>query len=264
MKLAFKLTIVLAFVMLAQSTLGLLFRAQYRDAAWIAATWRGNDWVTLVVVLPLLAVAATFARRGSLRALLVWLGVLAYAIYNYAYYAFGAALNIFFPLYLAALITAAVSLTLGLAAIGPTTVARRFNTGIALRIAAGYLVAVGISLAGIWMLMWAAYVFAGRATPVDTEAFKLVAALDSVLMVPAMAIGGLLLWREQPWGYVVSPIVGIQGSLYLLVLSVNSIAVVANGVVPAPGEIPIWGVLAATTTAVTLFMLTRARGNVEV
>lgn len=264
MNLAFTLTIVLAFLMLAQSALGLLFHAHYRDAAWITATWLGNDWVTLAVVVPVLAVAATFAARGSLRALLVWLGVLAYAIYNYAYYAFGAALNAFFPLYLAALLLAALSLTLALAAIAPSMVASRFDTGVALRIAAGYFVGVGISLAGIWMAMWAAYVFAGYPTPADTEAFKLVAALDTVLMVPPMVIGGLLLWRERPWGFVVTPIVGIQGSLYLLVLSINSLIAVGRGFVPAPGEFPIWSALATTTITATLLILTRARDNVEV
>jgi hypothetical protein len=77
--------------MLAQSALGLLFESRYRDAEWIKATWFGNDWVTLVVGMPLLAVALALARRGSIRALLLWVGVLGYAAYNYAYYLLGAA-----------------------------------------------------------------------------------------------------------------------------------------------------------------------------
>jgi hypothetical protein len=40
--------------------------------------------------------------------------------------------------------------------------------------------------------MWTAYVFAGRPTPVDPEAFKIVAALDLSLMVPALTVGGIL------------------------------------------------------------------------
>jgi len=259
-----RLSVVLASVLLAQSALGLLFRAQYRDPAWITTTWLGNDWVTLAVVVPLLAVAARLARRGSVRALLVWWGVLAYAVYNYAYYMFGAALNVFFPLYVAGILTAAVSLMLGLTAVAPSEIARRFDAGIALRIAAAYFAAVGLSLAGIWMAMWAAYAFAGRPTPVDTEVFKLVAALDTVLLVPGMAAGGLLLWRGHPCGYVMLPIVGVQGSLYLLVLSVNSILAVVNGFATAPGEIPVWGVLTATTVTVTLLLLTRAHGALEV
>ena len=105
MKAACKLTTAVGGLMLVQSALGLLFREQYRDVEWIAATWFGNDWATLVIALPLLAAGLTWTRRGSVRALLLWLGTLAYAVYNYAYYLFGAALNAFFPLYAAALIT---------------------------------------------------------------------------------------------------------------------------------------------------------------
>ena len=94
--------------MLAQSALGLLFRGQYRDVEWIAATWLGNDWVTLVVALPLLSAGIVLTRGGSVRGLLLWLGTLGYAIYNSAYYLFGAALSAFFPLYAVTVIVAGV------------------------------------------------------------------------------------------------------------------------------------------------------------
>ena len=74
----------LTLLMLAQSSLGLVFDEQYRDVAWIKATWFGNDWVTLVVAVPLAIAASRLAASGSVRGLLLWLGVIAYAIYNYA------------------------------------------------------------------------------------------------------------------------------------------------------------------------------------
>lgn len=83
-----------------QAALGLLFPGRYRDVEWIAATWWGNDWVTLGLAVPLLWFGAARAVRGSTRGLLLWLGTLAYCVYNYAYYLFGAALNAFFPIYL--------------------------------------------------------------------------------------------------------------------------------------------------------------------
>lgn len=102
-------------------------------------------------------------------------GTLGYAIYNYAYYLFGTALNPFFPLYLAAVITAALALILALSGIAPSKIARRFNAGTPAWFIGGYFVIVGISLVGIWLAVWAAYVFNGRPTRVDTEAFKLIA-----------------------------------------------------------------------------------------
>jgi len=51
-------------------------------------------------------------------------------------------------------------------------------------------------------------VFAGRPTPIEPEAFKIVAALDLSLMVPALTCGGVLLWNRHPWGYVLASIAG--------------------------------------------------------
>jgi hypothetical protein len=251
MKAALRLTAGVAVLMLLQSSLGLVYRGQYRDVKWIAATWFGNDWVTLVVALPLLAAGGTLAHRRSSRGLLLWLGTLGYALYNYAYYLLGAALNVFFPLYLAAVITAALALILALSGIRTADLARRFDAHTPVRLIGGYFVFIGTSLASVWLAMGAAYVFAGRPTPVETETFKLVAALDTVLMSPALVIGGVLLWRRRALGYVVSAIAGVQGSLYLLVLSINSL-------MAASSEFPLWCALAVMTSTATAALLTNA------
>lgn len=251
MSVAFRLTAAVAILMLLQSSLGLLYRGQYRDVDWIAATWLGNDWITLVVALPLLAAGAAFARQSSARARLLWLGALGYALYNYSYYLLGAALNVFFPLYLGGVITTAVALILALSTIPPAELARGFNVHTPVRLIGGYFVFIGISLSAIWLVMWGAYVFAGRPTPVETEAFKLVAALDTVLMVPPLAIGGVLLWRRHAWGYVLSAIAGVQASLYLLVLSLNSWIATSS-------EFPLWCTIAVLTSTATAALLANA------
>src|SRR5688572_6377085 len=134
MRAAFGLTVSVAILMLLQSSLGLLYSGQYRDVEWIASTWQGNDWVTLVIALPILAAGATLARRSSARGLLLWLGALGYALYNYAYYLFGAALNVFFPLYLGAVIAAALALILVLSSIAPAELAHVFNASTPVRL----------------------------------------------------------------------------------------------------------------------------------
>ena len=107
--------------------------------------------------------------------------------------------------------------------------------------------------------MWAAYAFAGRPTPVEPEAFKVVGALDLSFMGPALALGGILLWQRASWGYIISAVAGIQGSLYLLVLVCNSVVAVHRGLVHPPGEIPVWGTLAAVTAGATLLLLVKVR-----
>jgi hypothetical protein len=49
-------------LIVAQATLGLMMPALYRDPDWIKATWFGNDWITLLVVAPLMVWARRAAR----------------------------------------------------------------------------------------------------------------------------------------------------------------------------------------------------------
>ena len=216
MKVPYILSVALVALMVAQSVLGRTFPGQYRDVEWIRLTWFGNDWVTLVLGVPLLVASLLLARRKSIRGLLLWLGMLGYGVYNYAYYMLGAALNAFFPLYIVPLVLSVVTLILALSRIDVAGAAASFRPKTPVRIVSGYLVFVAGGLTFVWMGMWAAYVFAGQPTPIEPEAFKLVAALDITIMVPALAFGGVLLWRRNAWGYIVAAIAGIQGSLYTL------------------------------------------------
>lgn len=259
MKVPYILSAALATLMVAQSVLGRIFPGQYRDVEWIRLTWFGNDWVTLVVGAPLLVASVVLARRGSLRGLLLWLGMLGYGAYNYAYYMLGAAFNAFFPLYIAPLVLSVVTLILALSRIDVAEVAASFRRKMPVRIVGGYLLFVAAGLTFVWVGVWAAYVFAGQPTPIEPEAFKLVAALDITIMVPALASGGVLLWRRNAWGYIVAAIAGVQNSLYLLVLSINSAVAILRGLAEAPGELLQWGPLAMTTTAVTALLLANVR-----
>ena len=253
------LTAALAALMVAQCALGLLLPWQYRDPEWIKAAWFGNDCVTLVVAVPLVVVASELARRGSIRALLLWFGVLGYCVYNYAFYLFGATLNTFFAIYVASFVTSVITLILALSRTDVAVVAAGFQRKVPMRILSGYLMFIGLGLACIWLTMWSAYAFAGKPTPVEPEAFKLVAALDLSLMVTTFIAGGSLLWRGAAWGYVIAAIGSIQGALYLLVLTLSSFVAIRRNLVKAPGELPVWGILAAATIAAAALLLRDVR-----
>jgi hypothetical protein len=163
-------TLLTAF-MLVQSVLGLVWSDQYRDVDWIRATWYGNDWITLVAAVPLLWFGRLRAARGSVRGLLVVLGSAGYAVYNYAFYLFGAALNIFFPVYVVIVLLGIATLGLLLSHLDVTAVAGAFRRETPVRLIGGYLVFVAVGLAIVWLGMWGAYAFAGRPTPIEPEAF---------------------------------------------------------------------------------------------
>ena len=248
------LAMVVAGLMGIQATLGLVFRGQYRDVVWIRETWFGNDWVTLLVAVPALALASRIGARGSSRADVVRLGLLAYAVYNYAFYLFGAALNVFFPIYVALCLLSAVTLLCSIAAID-RTMSRVTAPHRSTQVAGACFLCVGVGLATVWLVMWADVVFLGDAAPIDTNAFKLVAALDLTVMVPALVVSGGLLWFRRSRGCWLGAAAGIQAVMYLTVLSVNSALAIRSGHTDAAGELLIWSTLAVLMGAAAIVLV---------
>ena len=163
--------------------------------------------------------------------------MLGLGVYNYAYYLLGAALNAFSHCTCACVLSS-ITLILVLSRADVEDVAAGFNPQTPVRL-------VGVSRVrrrGLELRL-AHHVGGLRlrrtATPVEPEAFELVAALDLSMMVTALVGGGVLLWRRQAWGYVITTIAGIQGALYLMVLSVNSLVAIRRGFAETPGELPV-------------------------
>jgi len=261
LRIPLRITIVLVGLMVAQSGLGLLFREAYLDAPWIKTAWFGNDIITLVLGVPLTVAAMLYVRRGSLLGCLVWLGMLAYGVYNYAYYMLGVELNVFFPLYVAAFLAASFALIFALVQLDIPGLVEYDGSLWLHRTLSGYFVTVAAGLTIAWVGMWAAYVIAGAELPVEASAFQLVAALDLALMVPVLAAGGILLGRRRPWGIAIAGLAGVQSALYLLVLSTNSALAISRGIIEPPGEVPVWGTLCLLTAIATgaLFANVRRR-----
>ena len=88
LKAAYVLT-VLTIVLLVVVSAGGAFGSGwlYRDNSLITATFRGQDWVTLLVAVPPLGAGLLLELRGSLGGRLLWLGMLFNAMYSYLFYA---------------------------------------------------------------------------------------------------------------------------------------------------------------------------------
>src|SRR6185436_20981908 len=129
---------------------GLLLPGLYRDNLWVTSAWRGNDLVTLAVAVPLL-LGASIAARGSRRALLVQLGMLAYLVYGYAFYLFGAAFNRFFLVYVAIFSLSTVALLFAAHGADVEAVAREFRSRTPARLVAGWLLLTGGGLGAAWV-----------------------------------------------------------------------------------------------------------------
>jgi hypothetical protein len=213
---------IVATAAVAASVSGLAIKGLYRDdTSWATAALRGGDLVTLVVAVPTLVVALVLASRGSSRARLVWIGALAYMVYNFAFYVFGAAFNDLFLVHVIAFSSSIFALIATMKNEDASVVARRYGAPPRVRAVAAMLVVVGVVFAALWSGFSISYAVTGRLSlgAATLEGMHTVFAIDLSLMVPAMVLAGVLLWRRNPWGFVAGTAMSVFGALYQLNLA---------------------------------------------
>ncbi|MBM4779610.1 MAG: hypothetical protein GQE15_18045 [Archangiaceae bacterium] len=255
-RVPFSAFFVLAGLMLVQSASGFFVPSLYRDEqAWILAAWRGNDAVTAFVAVPALVFATWRARQGSTRWLLLALGLLWFCFYNDAYYLFGAALGVSFPLYVLLMLTCSVTLIVSFHRVDSTRIAATFGPRVPARVLGGALVLVGALLVVVWFAQWAAYVTTGKVVNLTPDAIRLIATMDTTVIAPTLIIGGALLWRRRPWGFVVAVLGGVLGGTYALVLTASTVVGLREGLPGMAEQLPLWVGLAAVLLAVTAVLL---------
>src|SRR5918996_2531913 len=211
------LSAIVAALMLGASVLGIVVDDLYRESAWAREAFRGGDVVTLVLVVPVLITSMALARRGSVRATVVWIGALAYAVYNYAYYVFGASFNDAFLIHVAIFSSSILALVLAISRLDFVGTAEPLRHSRRARWIGGVLTLGGGGQGGLWGVVIRGDALTGEVlADIPVRGQHVVFALDLSLLVPALVVSGVLLWRRAPIGYVAGGIVSVMGSLVLL------------------------------------------------
>jgi hypothetical protein len=200
--------------------------------------------------------------RGSQRAQLIWLGMLDYTLYNYAYYLFGAAFNRFFLLYVVLFTLSILALIFGLASVDAKGISQRFWARTPVRWVSGFMLFVAIGLTGVYCAQSLAFVATGQLPEIVVKSghpTNVVFALDLSLVVPFFVLGAIWLWQRRPWGYVLAAIVNVKGTVYMLALSAVTASVVQAGVSEDLSQVALWGGIGAGSLIASLYLL----GNVR-
>jgi hypothetical protein len=206
-------SIAVALVLAAVSVLGLIFgsRGLYGDpasalgptestAGILVPGFLGHDAFNLFIVVPLLIALMWFEARGSTVALLLWPGALYYVVYTFAIYQGGAPFSALFLLYVALVAVSAFTTIALVGELAEPVLDDQLQRAILARVVGGLLIALAIATLGQDVSGVLATVGTGGAAP-DVVA-RPVWSADLCIEVPAMLIGGVLLWRRHPLGYI--------------------------------------------------------------
>ena len=257
-KSAYILSGIIGILMIVASVGGLLVDKLYQDNSFVISGWYSNDLITLFIAVPMLFTALFLAMGGSQRAQLVWLGMLAYTLYNYAFYLFGAALNNFFLVYAALFTLSIFALIFGLTSLDAKGIAKQFERNIPVKWIASYILFVALLLGGFWISLSLNYVFTQEIPQilitVDSHT-NLIAALDLSMVVSFGLLGAIWLWQHKPWGYVLAVMWNVKGVVYTLVLSASTISKVPEGATVDFLSVALWGFISMGCLIASIYLL---------
>lgn len=225
-KISIILSVIIIIAAITASAGGLFIGDLYRDNSLIKAAWYGNDLVTLFIVVPLMVASLLLTIRGSQRAQLIWMGTLWYMVYNYIFYLYAAAFNKFFLLYVVLFTLSTYALIFALMNSEPQKISQKFNLRTPVKWISGYMLFFASLLGVLWIVTSLSFIITGQ-VPQDIvktgHPTGVVYATDLSLLIPALVLSAILLWKRQPWGYVLSAVVMIKSINYSLVLIIMSL-----------------------------------------
>lgn len=220
------LSIIITLLAVIASAGGIWITNLYNDNAFVKSAWHSNDIITLFVIVPLLITAIHLSHKGSKRWLVVWMGLMGYVFYNFAFYLFGAAFNIFFFIYTALVSMSAITLVLQLSNSGISNMALKFAEKTPVRWVSIYLLFISVMLFFLELFMIIPFLISGTIP----ETIKLtghhtseIFALDFSIVIPVSIIAAILLWQRRSWGFIMSVIMLVKGFTYGLVLCVGTV-----------------------------------------
>lgn len=178
----------------------------------VVAEGVGWDWVTLFFAAPALLMAAPRVARGSLRARLFALGILAYFVYQYlmysVYWAFGPLFVPFVVIYG----SAAATIAWIVSSVDIATLPRSFSARFPGKTMAVVCVLMSLQL----VVMWSQRIAAGYRGDFAGAGFQgmptlTVQAMDLGMIVPLALATAVFAWRRRPWGYLLASVFAVKG-----------------------------------------------------
>jgi hypothetical protein len=179
-----------------------------------------QDYVTLLLGVPILTAGIILTNRHSTRGWLLLTGGLAYIIYGYFFYVIGVRFNVLFLLYIAIFGSALYALIVLTTNTDIDLLKSQMQVKTRTRLTGGFLIASGL----LFVFMWSGRVLASLSSGTILDPVtRQVIVIDMAVLLPALILTGTLLWRKNRWGFALTGLLLVKVATLCFVLVVSSI-----------------------------------------
>jgi hypothetical protein len=250
-----------AFTTVRGDTVTVYGHGIYRfDGADMVAQAIPQDMVTLVLGVPLLAIALFLYRRGSLRGAFLLAGTLAYFLYTYTVMALGAAFNALFLVYVALFSLSLYAFIMAMLAVDLPSLPAAFGNRLPRKTIAGFLFFSAAFLILAWLGRIVPAQLSGT-TPVgmSTSTTLFIQAMDLGVVVPMMVLAAVQLLQRRPFGYLLTAVAIMKFVTMGLALDAMIVGQYLAGVPMTVAEIVIFPIISLVAIVMAVIVLKAAR-----
>jgi hypothetical protein len=236
-------------------------RGIYRyDGADLVAQAVPQDMVTLVIGIPLLAVALLLYRRNSLRGKLLLGGTLAYFLYTYTSLAIGSAFNPLFLVYVALFSLSLYGFIMAMLAVDLPSLPGAFGDRLPRKTLAVFLFFCAAFLILAWLGRIVPALLSGT-TPMgmSTSTTLFIQVMDLGIIVPMMILAGVQLLRRRPIGYLLTGVGILKFMTMGLALDAMILGQYLAGVPLSVAEAAIFILISAVSAGMAVVVLRAVR-----
>lgn len=215
----------------------------YQDmSSDVAIQGIAQDFVTLLIAVPLLLIALAMVRKGSLKGMILLAGTVGYFFLTYLFYLAMAMFNELFLVYVLLLSTSFFALFLILRALHSVNLIHSFDSRLPVNILGWFLIFNSLLIGMLWLSVVIPPIFT-KVPPVDLDHYTtlIVQGFDLAIFLPLSFLSGWLLKKKAPMGYFMGPVYYLFLSLLMTALTakIAGMALVGVNVFPAILIIPI-------------------------
>jgi hypothetical protein len=227
----------------------------FYDTVSSTAQMQGNDLITLIVGLPLLAVSAWMAFRDSLRGRLLLTGTLGFILYTYMSMATLTSFNALFVVYIALFTFSMYAFILSMMSFDLNDLPNHFSD----KLPRGWIAGLMFVITGFFALAWLGRIFAasqpGVVPALENTTTMVIQFMDLGLIAPAAVLSGILILRRSAWGYLLASVMLTKGATLGLAVSTMAINMARQGVPDSLAIMIPFLVITAATVVMTVIML---------